>query len=140
MTTVTKHAICSKHPLPGEPAGLSRVSQGLPAATCFSQMAMSVEVSTDPVHVPRGCDASRSALLHQIVYMEKVTAQITIEELVADLPASVTYLMEKGIKCIACGEPIWGTLESAAKEKGFNETEIAGFVLDLNGIAGNSKK
>ncbi len=69
--------------------------------------------------------------------MERVTAQITIEELVTELPASVNYLMEKGIKCIACGEPIWGTLESAAREKGFDDKEIAGFVSDLDRMAGN---
>ena len=67
--------------------------------------------------------------------MEKITSEITIEELVTELPASVNYLIEKGIKCIACGEPIWGTLESAAKEKGFTEIEISTFVSDLNAIS-----
>ena len=47
-----------------------------------------------------------------------ITKEITIEELVEKIPNSVKYLMEKGIKCIACGEPIWGTLEEAALEKG----------------------
>ncbi len=67
--------------------------------------------------------------------MNKITSEITIEELVTELPASVTYLMEKGIKCIACGEPIWGTLESAAREKGFGEKEITSFVSDLNAMS-----
>ncbi len=67
--------------------------------------------------------------------MDKITTGITIEELVTELPASVNYLMEKGIKCIACGEPIWGTLNDAAKEKGFLEDEITGFVSDLNRMA-----
>lgn len=62
----------------------------------------------------------------------KITKEITIEELVEIIPESVRYLMEKGIKCIACGEPIWGTLEEAAKEKGFNENQIEEFVKDLN--------
>ena len=62
----------------------------------------------------------------------KITKEITIEELVEIFPESVRYLMEKGIKCIACGEPIWGTLEEAAKEKGFNENQIEEFVKDLN--------
>ena len=57
---------------------------------------------------------------------------ILIEELVTRIPASVSYLMKKGIKCIACGEPIWGTLSEAAKQKGFSESEIAQFVEDLN--------
>lgn len=67
--------------------------------------------------------------------MHKITPDTTIEELVAGLPESVSYLMENGIKCIACGEPIWGTLESAAVEKGFGQNETAGFVSDLNRMA-----
>jgi len=63
-----------------------------------------------------------------------ITKEITIEELIDLAPASVTYLMNKGIRCIACGEPIWGTLEEAAMEKGFGENEITQFVADLNGI------
>ena len=61
----------------------------------------------------------------------KITKDITIEELVEQVPASVKYLMEKGIKCIACGEPIWGTLEEASKEKGFSDSEIENIVQDL---------
>ena len=65
--------------------------------------------------------------------MEKIIDEkIPIEELVEVLPASVTYLSKKGIRCIACGEPIWGTLEEAAREKGFGDQEILGFVRELN--------
>jgi methionine synthase II (cobalamin-independent) len=60
--------------------------------------------------------------------------KISIEELVDILPASVTYLSKKGIRCIACGEPIWGTLEEAAREKGFGEDEIKEFVRELNAL------
>lgn len=67
--------------------------------------------------------------------MDKITSDITIEKLVTELPSSVSYLMQKGIKCIACGEPIWGTLESAAKEKRFSEEDINGFVSELNELA-----
>lgn len=56
----------------------------------------------------------------------------SIEELVNKLPAAVKYLSEKGIKCIACGEPIWGTIEEASLEKGFNKEDIEIFVRDLN--------
>jgi len=61
----------------------------------------------------------------------KIEKDITIEELIEEVPASVRYLSEKGIKCIACGEPIWGTLEDAAKEKGFSDSDIEKFVEDL---------
>lgn len=61
-----------------------------------------------------------------------ITKDISIEELIEEVPGSVRYLSEKGIKCIACGEPIWGTLEDAAREKGFSDNEIDKFVEDLN--------
>lgn len=65
---------------------------------------------------------------------EKITRNLEIEELVRILPESVSYLMEKGIRCLRCGEPIWGTLESASIEKGFNQNEIEIFVADLNSL------
>ncbi|HER09963.1 MAG TPA: DUF1858 domain-containing protein [Bacteroides sp.] len=62
----------------------------------------------------------------------EITGDITIEDLVHLKVNAVRYLADKGIKCIACGEPIWGTLEDAAKAKGFSDEEIEGFVRDLN--------
>lgn len=62
----------------------------------------------------------------------QIKKEISIEDLVQKFPASSKYLSEKGIICIACGGPIWGTLENAAKEKGFNPDEINTFVRDLN--------
>jgi iron-sulfur cluster repair protein YtfE (RIC family) len=61
-----------------------------------------------------------------------IDKDILIEDLVTRLPKAVGYLMKKNIKCLACGEPVWGTLEQAAKQKGFTDTEIAAFVEDLN--------
>lgn len=61
-----------------------------------------------------------------------ITKQIQIEDLVTEYPFSVKYLAEHGIRCIACGEPIWGTLEEAAKEKGFNDDKIEAFVNEMN--------
>lgn len=64
-----------------------------------------------------------------------ITKDIQIEELVDNHPFSVRYLMEKKIRCIMCGEPIWGTLEEAAKEKDFNDQDIEKFVEELNELA-----
>ncbi len=61
-----------------------------------------------------------------------ITKEIEIEDLIKEIPQAVTFLMDKGIRCLRCGEPIWGTLETAAKEKGFNDFEIEVFVNDLN--------
>jgi methionine synthase II (cobalamin-independent) len=64
--------------------------------------------------------------------MEKITREISIEELVEKVPGSIRYLSENGIRCIVCGEPIWGTLEEASKEKGYDDEKIHQFVRDLN--------
>ncbi len=61
-----------------------------------------------------------------------IKKDILIEDLITEYPFANQYLMEKGIRCIRCGEPIWGTLEQAAKEKGFDETNIQHFVDELN--------
>ncbi len=70
----------------------------------------------------------------------KITKDISIEELVDNVPQAVKYLMHEGIKCIACGEPIWGTLEEAAKEKGYTDQDIERFVADLQYFADNPSK
>jgi len=67
-----------------------------------------------------------------------ITKDITIEELTEDLTASVKYLMTEGIRCIVCGEPIWGTLDEAAKEKGFSDEDVKRFVRELQELADNN--
>ncbi len=70
----------------------------------------------------------------------KITKDILIEDLVNNYPFSVKYLMEKGIRCIMCGEPIWGTLQEAAEEKNFNKDEIEYFVNEMKKLAENEKQ
>ena len=64
--------------------------------------------------------------------MNPIAKNIAIEELISKYPLSVNYLMKKGIKCIVCGEPIWGTLEDAVKEKGFSDQDLDSIVNELN--------
>ena len=61
-----------------------------------------------------------------------IDKNITIEDLIEDYPKSVKYLADKGIRCIKCGEPIWGTLEEACTEKNFTQEAITQVVIDLN--------
>ncbi len=63
-----------------------------------------------------------------------ITKEIYIEELVERLPSSVNFLREKGLVCILCGEPVWGTLEQLAKQKGFSDEEIASLLIELNNL------
>lgn len=60
-----------------------------------------------------------------------INKHITVEDLITRYPDSVHFLMKNGIRCLICGEPIWGTLEEAAKEKGFSDEEIQLFVAEL---------
>ncbi len=60
-----------------------------------------------------------------------ITKNITIEDLIEDYPKSVKYLADKGIRCIKCGEPIWGTLEEACLEKEFTQKAIQLAVKEL---------
>ena len=69
--------------------------------------------------------------------MHALTKNMEIEDMVNDYPYSVKYLSDKGIRCIACGEPIWGTLEEAALEKGFDQEQIDIFVKELLEIKKN---
>jgi len=68
----------------------------------------------------------------------KITKNIEIEDLVNTLPGAVGYLREEGIRCLRCGEPIWGSLEDAAKEKGYSDKDVERFVHDLNEMVNKS--
>jgi iron-sulfur cluster repair protein YtfE (RIC family) len=70
--------------------------------------------------------------------MKIITKDCTIEDLVNDYPFTVKYLMQNGIRCLVCGEPIWGTLEQAALEKGFSSEQIDNFVKELNKLQENN--
>lgn len=65
----------------------------------------------------------------------EITKEILIESLVEEYPFSVRFMMDKGIRCIMCGEPIWGTLEEACVEKNFSAADIDKIVEELKSLA-----
>jgi hypothetical protein len=54
----------------------------------------------------------------------KIDADINIEDLVKEFPSSVQWLRERGIICIICGEPVWGSLKELLSASGKNDIEI----------------
>jgi len=64
----------------------------------------------------------------------KILPETNLEEIISAIPSSIEYLREKGIKCIACGEPVWGTLEYAARLKNIGKDELLRIVEDLNNM------
>jgi len=55
----------------------------------------------------------------------------SVEEIVEAVPEAVAYLMRKGIQPIACGAPIWGTLEEAARGQGYDDDQISAIVEEM---------
>lgn len=66
--------------------------------------------------------------------MEKeiITGDMTLERLVELKADAVAYLFHKGIRCIRCGEPVWDTIEAAARKKQFTDEEITQLLDELN--------
>ena len=60
-----------------------------------------------------------------------IQKDILIEDLLNEIPEAVRYLMDRGINPLACGEPVWGTLQSVAKEAGFDDIQIDKMTADL---------
>jgi len=66
--------------------------------------------------------------------MSKFTLDNTIEEIVLEKKEAVKYLMEKGIRCIRCGEPIWDKLKDVLTEKGFSTFEQQKILDEINNL------
>lgn len=64
--------------------------------------------------------------------MTHLDRHVTIEELVRHYPRSVAFLIEKGLPCLVCGEPTWGTLEELARDKHWDDAAIEQLVDELN--------
>ncbi len=55
---------------------------------------------------------------------ERITPDTQIEELVETYPEAVRFLTKRGIRCIRCGEPIWGTLKELLLEDGVENPSL----------------
>lgn len=67
--------------------------------------------------------------------MDTITRDMTIEDLVEKKGTAVSFLAERNIRCIRCGEPIWDTIEEAARKKGMTESAIDQLVEELNRLS-----
>jgi hypothetical protein len=61
----------------------------------------------------------------------EISPDVSIEELVEAHPELVGFLAERGVVCIRCGEPYWGTLRELMEMKGM-AAQVAQVVADLN--------
>ena len=59
-----------------------------------------------------------------------IDKNMLIEDLVQVYPKLIGPLKVEGIICLACGEPVWGTLEEQASQRGL--TDIDDIVIRMN--------
>jgi len=67
-----------------------------------------------------------------------VTLDIQVEDLAASFPEAVGFLTKKGVRCIRCGEPIWGTLGELLKMEGVKNPQL--LVDELNAYIHQQRK
>jgi len=61
-----------------------------------------------------------------------IKADIKIDDLIKRYPDAVGFLIKKGLPCVVCGEPFWGTLADLAGQKGFTTEQIEALVVEFN--------
>lgn len=62
----------------------------------------------------------------------KITKEMLIEDIIEAYPETIGPMQEMGVRCIRCGEPVWGTLEENAAKK--HLTNIDEIVDRLNAL------
>jgi hypothetical protein len=72
--------------------------------------------------------------------VDAIRRDTLIEDLVDGLPGAVGYLLDKGIQTVVCGEPLWGTLEQAAKRKGYTDPQIDEIVAGLSALLAGGER
>lgn len=63
---------------------------------------------------------------------KKIRADQLLEDLVESHPALVGFLVHKGLPCVVCGEPYWGSLEQLARSKGWSDVQIYDLVREFS--------
>ena len=66
-----------------------------------------------------------------------ISPDIQVEDLAREHPESVGFLTRRGVRCIRCGEPVWGTLEDLFREDGVEDP--LSLLAELNLFLENKK-
>jgi phosphoribosylamine-glycine ligase len=67
-----------------------------------------------------------------------ITAESRVEEIVEQYPKAVGWLVGKGVVCMVCGEPFWGTLGELMEKKRIEDPE--GVIIELNEFLSGSER
>jgi len=69
---------------------------------------------------------------------QPIDLEIEVERLARDFPESVGFLTRNGIRCIRCGEPVWGTLGQLLLDEGIENP--ARLVEEMNRFIEDQRK
>jgi len=64
--------------------------------------------------------------------MSEITSDTAVEVLVTEHPAAIDFLAGRGILCVVCGEPYWGTLGQLIAQKRLTANEAESLLKALN--------
>lgn len=64
-----------------------------------------------------------------------ITPDVNVEELVEEHPKAIGFLADRGIVCIRCGEPYWGSLRELARTRNL-DAQIEAITADLRDYLG----
>jgi hypothetical protein len=63
--------------------------------------------------------------------MGDITLDTPIEELVTRHPSAIGFLAERGVLCVVCGEPFWGTLGELIAQTGVDAMPREALLAEL---------
>ncbi len=66
---------------------------------------------------------------------EKITLEMFVEDLLGDYSEANRFFLERGMRCLKCGEPYWGSLAEFLKENGVENMDE--FVEELKKAVGD---
>ena len=61
----------------------------------------------------------------------KIDLDTSIEEIVAVCIGVSTFLINKGLPCVVCGEPFWGTLWELCEQEGWTREDAQALAGEL---------
>ncbi|GAB4412227.1 MAG: hypothetical protein Kow00106_06820 [Anaerolineae bacterium] len=63
--------------------------------------------------------------------MSDITLDTPVEELVTQHPSAIGFLAERGVLCVVCGEPFWGTLGELIAQTGADVMQREALLAEL---------
>jgi len=70
--------------------------------------------------------------------LQKISLDTQIEDIATAYPEAVGFLIRCGVRCIRCGEPVWGTLGELLEETGIENPDA--LVIELNAYIQKQRK